>query len=76
MTEDEKLTMEAINWIHRNNYDLQCLLKAGELKQAFVEAYKAGTLSKHVPLTGEELDAAIQDRLDEDDLISISDLEP
>lgn len=76
MTTDEKLTIEAINWIHRNNYDLQCLLREGELKKAFVEAYKAGARSDYEDLTEEELNQMVKDRMDEEDLISIADLEP
>lgn len=34
--------VEAVNWIIRNNYEIQCLLKENDVKQVVVNAYMAG----------------------------------
>lgn len=63
--------IEATNWIIRNNYDIQCLLRDGNLKEVLILAYQAGKDSVEGDLS-EDIDQAIHDRLDEDDLVSIS----
>ena len=63
--------VEAMNWIIKNNYDIQCLLRDGDLKEVLIQTYLAGKDSMQEDFS-EDIEQAIDDRLEEDDLISLS----
>lgn len=68
----EQIEQEAIKWIIRNNYTIQCLLQEDRMKEVLIMAYAAGKeiieLDPDSKEVEELVDKGIEERMKEEQL--------